>query len=42
MFEEDAKPIGFTEAFDPNAEPGEIVREDTGDQPAVAGSDEQA
>ena len=24
MFEEDAKPIGFTEAYDPNAEPGEI------------------
>ena len=25
MFEEEAKPIGFTEAFDPNAEPGTIV-----------------
>jgi large subunit ribosomal protein L9 len=24
MFEEEAKPVGFTEAFDPNAEPGEI------------------
>jgi large subunit ribosomal protein L9 len=27
MFEEDAKPVGFTEAFDPNAEPGEIAVE---------------
>lgn len=24
MFEEEAKPVGFTEKFDPNAEPGEI------------------
>ena len=24
MFEEDAKPVGFTEAYDPNAEPGEL------------------
>jgi large subunit ribosomal protein L9 len=24
MFEEEAKPVGFTEAYDPNAEPGEI------------------
>ena len=28
MFEEASVPTGFTEAFDPNAEPGEIVRED--------------
>jgi len=27
MFEEDAKPVGFTEAYDPNAEPGEIPAE---------------
>ena len=25
MFEEEAKPVGFTEAYDPNAEPGEIA-----------------
>ena len=24
MFEEDTKPVGFTEAYDPNAEPGEL------------------
>ena len=28
MFEEDAVPTGFTEAFDPNAEPGEIAAEE--------------
>ena len=33
MFEEDAAPVGFTEAFDPNAEPGEIPAEML-DQPA--------
>jgi large subunit ribosomal protein L9 len=27
MFEEEAKPIGFTEAFDPNAEPGTVAAE---------------
>jgi large subunit ribosomal protein L9 len=27
MFEEEAAPTGFTEAFDPNAEPGEIAAE---------------
>lgn len=27
MFEEEALPTGFTEAFDPNAEPGEIAAE---------------
>jgi large subunit ribosomal protein L9 len=27
MFEEEAMPAGFTEAFDPNAEPGEIAAE---------------
>lgn len=27
MFEEEAKPVGFTEAYDPNAEPGEIPAE---------------
>ena len=40
MFEEEAKPVGFTEAFDPNAEPGEIVAEE-GDEAAPAeGADE--
>jgi large subunit ribosomal protein L9 len=29
MFEEEALPTGFTEAFDPNAEPGEIATEAT-------------
>ena len=28
MFEEEAKPVGFTEAFDPNAEPGTIVADE--------------
>ena len=33
MFEEEAKPTGFTEAYDPNAEPGEIaVDEPAADQ----------
>jgi large subunit ribosomal protein L9 len=40
MFEEDAKPVGFTEAFDPNAEPGEIVAEDGDEAPAVEGETE--
>ena len=40
MFEEEAKPIGFTEAFDPNAEPGEIAVEEAadGDDTAEAGA----
>ena len=29
MFEEEAEPVGFTEAIDPNLEPGEIPAEDT-------------
>lgn len=33
MFETDAS--GFTEAYDPNAEPGEIVREDAEDEAAA-------
>ena len=38
MFEEDAAPTGFTEAIDPNAEPGEI-RKEANDE---AGEDEDA
>jgi large subunit ribosomal protein L9 len=40
MFEEEAKPVGFTEAFDPNAEPGEIVAEDGDEAAAVEGETE--
>lgn len=36
MFEEEAAPTGFTEAYDPNAEPGEIVA----DEPAAEGEDQ--
>jgi large subunit ribosomal protein L9 len=39
MFEEDAKPIGFTEAYDPNAEPGELPA-DMADE--VAGDEGEA
>jgi large subunit ribosomal protein L9 len=35
MFEEEAAPIGFTEAFDPNAEPGTIASDDA-EAPAEA------
>jgi len=38
MFEEEAKPIGFTEAYDPNAEPGEIATE----EPAAAPQEGEA
>jgi len=37
MFEEQAAPTGFTEAYDPNAEPGEIAVEEA---PAVEGEAE--
>jgi large subunit ribosomal protein L9 len=37
MFEEEAVPTGFTEAFDPNAEPGEIAAEEA---PAAEGAAE--
>ncbi len=40
MFEEEAKPVGFTEAFDPNAEPGEIVAEDAEEAAPAEGADE--
>jgi large subunit ribosomal protein L9 len=40
MFEEDAKPVGFTEKFDPNAEPGEIVAEEGDEAAAVEGETE--
>ncbi len=36
MFEEEAVPTGFTEAFDPNAEPGEIVSEEAAEDAAPA------
>ena len=35
MFEEEAAPTGFTEEFDPNAEPGEIPAELLEEQPAA-------
>ncbi len=35
MFEEDAKPVGFTEAYDPNAEPGEIAPDMLEEAPAA-------
>ncbi|MFM5931474.1 MAG: 50S ribosomal L9 C-terminal domain-containing protein, partial [Novosphingobium sp.] len=38
MFEEEAVPTGFTEAFDPNAEPGEIPADVAED--AAAASDD--
>jgi len=41
MFEEEAQPTGFTEAFDPNAEPGEIPRE-AGEEPAAAAEEKPA
>jgi large subunit ribosomal protein L9 len=37
MFEEEAKPIGFTEAYDPNAEPGEIAIEAVAEEGAAEG-----
>ena len=40
MFEEDAAPTGFTEEFDPNAEPGEIPAEMLEEAPAEAGEAE--
>lgn len=39
MFEDEAAPTGFTEAFDPNAEPGEIPA-DMVDEVANEGGDE--
>ncbi len=42
MFEEEAKPVGFTEAFDPNAEPGELPTEGNGEDAAPAGVGEQS
>ncbi len=36
MFEEEAVPTGFTEAFDPNAEPGTIPGEEAAAAPAEA------
>ena len=36
MFEEEAKPVGFTEAFDPNAEPGTIIEDDAAEGEAQA------
>jgi large subunit ribosomal protein L9 len=39
MFEEDAKPVGFTEAYDPNAEPGEIAGEEAGEAPPAEDGD---
>ncbi len=40
MFEEEAAPVGFTEAFDPNAEPGEIVAEDADEAAPAEGAEE--
>ena len=34
MFEEEAKPVGFTEAYDPNAEPGTIAEDAEAAAPA--------
>jgi large subunit ribosomal protein L9 len=42
MFEEEAVPIGFTEAFDPNAEPGEIVIDDAAEDAAPAPAADEA
>jgi len=39
MFEEEAVPTGFTEAFDPNAEPGEIAADEAA-APAAEGEAE--
>ncbi len=41
MFEEEAAPIGFTEAFDPNAEPGTIAVDDA-EAPAEAPAADEA
>ena len=41
MFEEEAAPTGFTEAFDPNAEPGTIVSDDA-EAPAEAPAADEA
>jgi large subunit ribosomal protein L9 len=40
MFEEAAAPTGFTEAFDPNAEPGTIATDDDAAPAAEAPADE--
>jgi len=40
MFEEEAAPVGFTEAFDPNAEPGTIASEEAA--PAAAPAEGEA
>ena len=40
MFEEEAVPTGFTEAFDPNAEPGEIPADVVEDAAAAASEGE--
>ena len=43
MFEEEAAPVGFTEAFDPNAEPGELPSEGGEEaEAAPAGAEEEA
>ncbi len=42
MFEEEAAPVGFTEAFDPNAEPGEIPADMLEEQPAAETAEDEA
>ena len=48
MFEEEAAPTGFTEAFDPNAEPGAIAGDEAGEPlrprraPAAAAPEDEA
>ncbi len=42
MFEEEAVPTGFTEAFDPNAEPGEIPADVAEDAAAANEGDDEA
>ena len=42
MFEEEALPTGFTEAYDPNAEPGEIVVDDAAENAASAPAADEA
>ena len=42
MFEEEAKPVGFTEAYDPNAEPGEVAVEMADEAAAAAEGDSEA
>ena len=43
MFEEEALPTGFTEAYDPNAEPGEIAAEPAAEpEPAAVAGETEA